>query len=106
MPTQFRKMLSRGFASARTRGYVARQNFSCCQGCANAELPEGTEDYVYYHRQDADSLHEREARGRPQVWLSWGGDGEELRRCFMEAGLAVEWNGSSNQRLLVSLPPE
>lgn len=65
--------LEKAFKALRSRGYLARANFSCCSSCAGAEianrleakiqkakdagktakLPEGA---VYYHQQDNDAV--------------------------------------------------
>ena len=96
----FRQRLTRGFALVRRRGYVAKQNWQCCLGCGLAALPEGTTKYVFYHAQDAKRMDQTSS-----VYLAWGGYGYEIRQCFLEAGLAVTWEGREDQRVLVSLPP-
>lgn len=111
MHEDFRAKLTTGFANVRNRGYFARQNWSCCQTCGLAKLPNGISDYVFYHKQDAARMHDDESRilamvPKAGVYLCWGGDGEEIRKAFLEAGLAVTWNGSESQRIYVSLPPE
>jgi hypothetical protein len=104
--TQFRALLTKGFGIIRARGYEAHEKFWCCQSCGCAALPEGTKNYVFYHEQDEERIREAEKRGlRPDTHLAWGGDGEEIRKAFLEAGLAVTWGGDENTRILVSLPP-
>lgn len=96
----FRTRLKRGFEALRKRGYFARQNWQCCNSCGCAALPTGTERYVFYHAQDDERM-----RSIGSVYLTWGGDGYEIWQCFLEAGLAVTWDGRSDTRILVS-PPE
>lgn len=105
--TEFRQMLTRGFANARDRGYFARQSWKCCQSCGCAAVPfENRDGYVFYHAQDAARIADDERAGRPpSVYLAWSGDGEEISKCFLEAGLAVEWNGSEARRIRVAVPP-
>ena len=94
-----RARLTQAFRALRKSGYVCRQNFMCCMGCANAAMPEGTTKCVFYHRQDADSL-----RKRGSVYLAWTGDGPEIFRAMEAAGLRVDWNGSDDERMKVSMP--
>lgn len=83
----------------------ARSNFSCCSSCALAELHgEGlreSDKVVFYHRQDADFL-----RRTGEVYLRFSGPagtGEEIVEAMAARGLVVEWNGSSNTAILVTL---
>lgn len=102
----FKRRLTRAFALARQRDYFARQSWQCCQSCGCAALPDGIEHYVFYHRQDAEHMADAARRlERPYVYLSWKGDGHELRRIFVDAGLAVEWDGTTSQRIKVIMPP-
>lgn len=101
---EFRAKLTKGFEALRRRGYFARHNWQCCQSCGCAALPEGTEFYVFYHRQDAARLRDS---SHPGVMLAWGGDGEEIRKAFLEVGCAVTWDGAERTRIYVSeLPAE
>ena len=46
--------LREAFKDLRKAGYFARQNFTCCQSCAWAEIPEEKSDkVVFYHAQEA-----------------------------------------------------
>lgn len=99
-----------------------KKGFWCCQSCGCAALPEGTTNYVFYHQQDAEGLKEAldllernryssrygydkdKAHERVGLHLAWGGDGNEIRRCLMEAGLAVTWDGKEETRIWASLP--
>lgn len=93
--------LNDAFRLLRKRGYFARQNFWCCQTCGCAAVPEDhAESYVFYHRQDAERL-----RKDGGTMLAWGGDGDEIVKCCLEAGLVVTWDGSKNTRIFVSTQP-
>jgi hypothetical protein len=115
-------LLTQAFKAIRREQIVARQNFSCCGGCACAELGEmlkqrtNQRGAVYYHQQDNYAL-----RSSGEVYLGFGArpetpadeDGEAAEAIgrsvvnVLEAhGLAVTWDGSHRQRILVSLPLE
>lgn len=90
--------LNNAFRALRKRGYFARQNFWCCQTCGCAAVPEEhAESYVFYHQQDAEGL-----KRDGGTMLAWGGDGYEIVKTFLEAGLTTKWDGSKNTRIWVS----
>lgn len=91
-----RAKIAAAFKSLEKRGYFARAAWQCCQSCGCAALPEGTENYVFYHRQDVDCL--RETGG---CYLAWGGDGQAIADAMRAEGLVVEWDGSPTTRILV-----
>jgi hypothetical protein len=96
----------------------ARQNFSCCGGCACYELGEFISTRpqyrgaVYYHRQDLQSFY---ATGEMYIGFSSRQDegdaamiaiGNAAAKAFRAAGLDVVWDGSASTRILVrALPP-
>ena len=89
--------LKNAFNRLRRRGYFARQNFSCCQSCGCASIPEKHESkYVFYHQQDDEALLQR-----GECYLSWAGDGDEIVKILREAGLTVEWDNDPNLRIKV-----
>jgi hypothetical protein len=93
--------LNSAFRILRKQGVFAKQNFSCCQSCAWAEIssmPVVPENIVFYHRQDGQDLTRR---GR--VYLAWSGDGEGICEVLKSQGLKVEWNGSKDSRILVDI---
>lgn len=92
-----RDRLRKGFASLRDKGYIAKANWKCCQGCGCAALPEGTKQYVFYHAQDREQL----VQGKP-FCLAWGGDASVICEALRTAGLLVEHDGSSNKRIMVT----
>ena len=89
--------ITAAFKSLRKAGFFAKQNHTCCQSCGCEALPEGTKNYVFYHRQDANDL-----KKTGKCFLSWGGDGEKIKAAALEVGLKVEWDGSPETRILVS----
>lgn len=91
------KKLTDAFRNLRRDGFVAKRNWMCCQNCGVHALPEDTQDYVFYHCQDADTLREKD-----KVYLAWGGDGDQIKRRCEEAGLYVVWDGRPETRILVS----
>lgn len=95
-----KEKITAAFRNLRKDKYFARQKWMCCQTCGCAALPEGCENYVFYHAQDADQLAEKD-----QTYLAWGGDGALIKQRCEEAGLHVVWDGSDETRLLVSERP-
>jgi hypothetical protein len=105
-------------------GYIAREDFSCCGGCAGYELtllaeeaidrgrPAGSiRGAVYYHRQDA----ERFAAG-DDFYIGYGsidsvkyGDlglstervGREVVEVLGSHGVGTEWDGDGDTRIKV-----
>jgi hypothetical protein len=85
------------FKALRSLGYLARQDFKCCQSCAWYEIPEEKSDkVVFYHRQDKQHLMQY-----GDCYLSWSGDGNEICYTLRSFGLTVEWDGSNSSRILV-----
>lgn len=94
----FAYKLRSAFEYLRGSGYFAEENWTCCQSCGLAELPEGTTKFVFYHQQDADGLIERDG-----LYLAWGGDAEEIMHALICHRLRVSWDGSPGSRIWVSL---
>lgn len=106
---RFKDALTLAFRALRKKGYLARQNFMCCGGCAGSALGDRWEQKhgkdvpakgVYYHRQDNERIPDT-----CETYLGWGGDGEEICAALREQGLRVEWDGTEMQRILVGLIP-
>jgi hypothetical protein len=110
--------LDAAFAALEAEGVIARQNFSCCNTCGQAEIWEevqAAEDaglpargYAFYHIQDTERAVEGEG-----VYLGYGAceEGEaaalEIARDIVAEleshGLRTEWDGSWNQKIAVAL---
>jgi hypothetical protein len=101
--------LDRAFGTLEKVGIVARQNFTCCQSCGAAEISdEGDGDgYTFYHSQDTES-----ASDGGHLFLSYGSlretvdpveIGQRVAAALRREGLAVEWDGQLEQRILVRL---
>lgn len=92
-----RTKLTIAFRKLRKDGYLAKHNWTCCQSCGAAAIPDQFADnYVFYHAQDNDRLKETN-----QTYLAWSGDGSLIRRRCQEAGLYVIWDGTPDTRILV-----
>jgi len=90
--------LTVAFRKLRKDGYFAEHNWTCCQSCGVAAVPdEFEENYVFYHGQDNEDMRETN-----QTHLNWAGDGSLIRQRCEEAGLCVVWDGTTDQRILVS----
>ena len=88
----------KAFSALRKAGYFAKMNFMCCQSCGWAAVPsEKAEKAVFFHAQD----NARRKTGK-SFCLSWSGDGKEIVSILKAAGLKIQWQGSSHQRILVA----
>lgn len=115
---EMKALLTQAFKAIRRNKIVARQNFSCCGGCACSELGTILEKRtdqrggVYYHRQDNDHLREDGV-----VYLGYGARpdsaddkaeseaiGREVVAALEAVGLVVTWNGDHYQRIMAALP--
>jgi len=96
-----RAKLRKSFAELRKMGWIAKMNFTCCQGCGWAELEadygcaEG-DNMVFFHNQDNADI----ANG--WVYLAWDGDADEAISVLEKNGLEIEWDGSKSTRIKVS----
>ncbi|MEO0424312.1 MAG: hypothetical protein AAF184_18385 [Pseudomonadota bacterium] len=110
--------LDAAFAELEESGIVARQNATCCQTCAGAEVWDEVESKLkagevirgmtFYHEQDTESAVEGGG-----LYLAYGSVegadgaavaiGEEVRKLLQSHGLQVSWNGQLNQRIHVTL---
>lgn len=92
--------LTAAFKDLRKLGYFARQNFLCCQSCGWSAIPnEKNEKVCFYHAQDADHMKEG-----GDLYLAWAGDGNEIQDVLEKHGLATEWAGTNNDRIMVIAP--
>lgn len=111
--------LTAAFKALRKAGFIARQSFLCCGGCACAGIHDLAQKSspakkarlkggVYYHKQDAEAMY----RGRP-LYIGYGKlEGmpaslptEEVGRAVAAAleavGLEVSWDGNPMTRIVV-----
>lgn len=90
--------LSKAFAALRKAGYFARQNFTCCQTCGWAAVPEEKgEKAVFYHNQDNQCRLKGES-----FYLTWAGDQVEICRILNENGVVTgETPKDSSKRIEV-----
>jgi len=108
--------IDRAFAALEAKGIVARQNFTCCQTCGNAEIGEEIEEfaktiepkgYTYYHMQDTEGACEDGS-----LYLAYGtvggtdedavAVGNTIRDTLVENGLTVEWDGQLDKRICIT----
>ncbi|HEY6227497.1 MAG TPA: hypothetical protein VI282_10285 [Verrucomicrobiae bacterium] len=106
--------LDKAFAELEESGIVARQNFTCCQTCGNAEIddelnaakekgrtPHG---YTFYHMQDTEN-----AVNGSGLYLAYTGrtGGAEVAKEIIAAlerhGLKPEWDGSVETRIFLPM---
>lgn len=105
-------ILKKVFPQLRKESVLANGNYLCCQSCASYGLADSArtrkkEGYVFWHRQDEESL-----RRDGHLYIAFSGMDENMTtkvvgmltvKLLEEAGLTVEWNGSEDKRILVDL---
>lgn len=93
-----KKNLNAAFRLLRRRGYFAAQNFCCCRTCAWAEVPNGYDKVVFYHRQETASLAES-----GECYLSWSGDKDEIAGVLSSCGVLKEIPPADNVCFRISI---
>ena len=117
-----KRLLGDAFKILRSEGFVARQNFLCCQSCAGyalatriGEMKEEkrakVKGVVYYHNQDNTNLKERgsvylaygpvDTAEHGEIGLSGVEVGNAVVKALQAVGLDYEWNGSDAERIFV-----
>lgn len=97
--------LNAAFRDLRKQGFIAKQNFLCCQGCAWSQIhrdhPGLADDanVIFYHKQDTDA-----AKEDGELWLAWSGNGEMICSTLRRHGFTVDWDGQPNTRIKIILP--
>ncbi|MFF4182777.1 DUF6891 domain-containing protein [Streptomyces sp. NPDC001691] len=102
--------LGRAFAALEKAGLTARENFTCCRPCGQAEIGgAGSPDargFVYFHSQATDAA----ASGHGLTLLYGGFDGSpdttasvgrEVVAALERCGLSVEWDGDPGKAITV-----
>ncbi|QKW21632.1 hypothetical protein HUT16_23515 [Kitasatospora sp. NA04385] len=103
--------LARAFAALDAAGITARENFTCCGSCGNAEIgaesAPGARGFVFFHAQCTEGA----ARGG-DLWLLYGGFdgsaettaavGREVVAALAGAGLTTAWNGEPGDAIRVT----
>ena len=108
--------LRTAFRALERDAIVARENFTCCQTCGSDEIRGEVEKfkggpakgYAFFHQQDTER-----AVTSGGLYLAYGATADSeaaaldvarrIVKAFEDAGLAVEWDGSWNRRILVKL---
>jgi hypothetical protein len=93
-----KKLLNRAFRDLNKNGFIAKQNFSCCQSCGSYEIANDNpgEPYVFYHRQDT-----KICKIYHTLHLAWSGDGNKIVEILKSNDLEVEWDGSETSRIKI-----
>ena len=94
-----KELFNEVFRALRKKGFIAKQNFRCCQSCGWAALPEVDDDsnVVFYHNQDFESFDGKELI--EPIRLAWQGDGKLIQETFEEFGFNVAWDGTEEKRI-------
>jgi hypothetical protein len=109
--------LDAAFAAMEKQGVVARQNFTCCNTCARAEIwdeviavEEDSErvaiGYAFYHMQDTERAVEGGAINIKFGATSDSTDeavGQHVFDALLAAGLDAGWSGSADDAVQVGL---
>ena len=93
---QLKEKLNKFFRELRKKGYIANQNFLCCQTCAFAQIQKDhpkIKKVVFYHKQDTPTIK------NGFVYISWSGKGTEISDIAKGVGLATIWNGNKDTRI-------
>jgi hypothetical protein len=93
---KFKNKLTIAFRNLRKVGYIAKQNFWCCQTCGWAAIEEKNPDVkkvIFYHHQDADDIP------YGKVMLAWDGDAEEIKQIVSMTGLMLSGGETSDKRI-------
>lgn len=111
--------LNAAFKLMRKAGILARQNFTCCGSCGNAEMsmmlakmPEKRSAKIkgvcFYHSQGNSRMNkggdlylQYSSKVDDDLDLGTVQIGHLVVSCLKEAGLGVEWNGKASETILV-----
>lgn len=116
--------VTEAFKRMRKHGIIARQNFSCCTGCACSELATLLDARpkkiggVFYHRQDNAAFenfkdlylgfgcnahqHKDDPAGESEATIKVG---QLAVACLKECFLDVVWDGTSTTKIMVRVSP-
>ncbi|MBF9069999.1 DUF6891 domain-containing protein [Streptacidiphilus fuscans] len=102
--------ITRAFDALEERGITAREHFTCCRSCGQAEIgaeaEPGSRGFVYFHSQSAEGaasggalhLHYGGFDGSEQTTR---GIGAEVVAALEQVGLSPEWEGDPSQAVLL-----
>ncbi len=107
-----RPKVNRAFRALRKGNLICRMSFSCCMGCACAELDpmvkaRKARGAVYFHKQDDSSfrkghdLYIRYASAGKDDLKGWKAIGDEVKAALEAEGLVVEWDSDVNMAICV-----
>jgi len=97
--SEFKSKINKAFRLLRNKGYFARMNFLCCQGCAwNAVPEEKSNKVVFYHNQDWGTALETGG-----MYLAWSGDKQEIEDALHKVGLKTLMPENKDERFYVSI---
>lgn len=95
-----RSRISKSFRELRKLGWFARQSFWCCQTCGCAAVPKEYKDkFVFYHKQDAESIKSGNIEGEMYLTHGEGGDGHEVVTILKKHGIKAKWDGDNDKRI-------
>lgn len=98
-----KKVFNKMFRDFRKAGFVARQNYWCCQSCGWAgiesdyNITDDDSNVVFYHQQDYEAF--KDGNLESILYLAWQGDGNKLKEIIESHGFNVTWNGMKHGRI-------
>ncbi|QNP65865.1 DUF6891 domain-containing protein [Streptomyces genisteinicus] len=104
--------ITRAFTALEAAGITAREHFTCCRTCGDAEIGEetapGSRGFVYFHTQSTESA--AAGRGLALLYGAFGDAegataavGREVVAALDAVGLRTEWDG--DPRAVISVTP-
>ena len=90
----FQEKIDNFFNEMQAKGYVAKQDFKCCNKCAWTAL-EKYDKFIFYHEQDTESIE------RGLLYIGWKGDGELIKQTAINCHLNVDWDGDEMIKILL-----
>lgn len=87
------------FKELKKRGFVAEQNFSCCQLCAWREIPAGKDDDIVFYTMQENRFDTEGYLERNHLVLTWRGNGHAIKQVAEEHGFRVHWNEENNHQI-------
>lgn len=90
------------FKEFRKEGFIARQDYLCCNSCATSALEadynvDENSSYVFYHGQDADAFENKMLTRT--LYLGWQGNGKKLVEIIKAHGFQVDWDGTEERKI-------
>lgn len=99
-----KQVMNNIFKDLRKAGFIARQNYACCQNCGWSNIGEeynadDDSSIVFYHAQDAESFDKKTKNLTKTLFVAWQGDGFKIKEIVEQHGMDVEWDETDGMRI-------